>query len=158
MMAVMFTGPLGMSAKRMRSLPSITLPPTAIGSSDPQTTRIPSGSQTERKCGSISNHDSCSLSGNAGTSKNNTSGDSITNRAVYPVGDQLAGTMAVDLSEPEPPLPLGPLPDGPLPLCDPLGPLPDPPELWSPLGGGSLPLPDVLADPEEPDEPEEPDD
>ena len=81
------------------------------------------------------------------TSSKRTSGDSAMNRAVYPVGDQLAGTMAVDLSEPEPlglePLFWDPLPPDPLPLSS----IPDPP-LWpeslaaEPPLLGCEPLPD----------------
>jgi hypothetical protein len=75
-----------------------------------------------------------------------TSGDSSTKSAVNPVGDQLAGTMAVDLSEPDPPEdePDGPDDDG--------GPL-DGDEL--PLELSELPELDSLLD-GEPDEPLDP--
>jgi len=90
-------------------------------------------------------------------------------RAVKPVGDQLAGTMAVDLSDPLPPPlppeppepPLPPLPEG----ADSLGSLVDGSEpealsdtLWEtisePLGLPLDPLPELWLglDPPEPDE------
>jgi hypothetical protein len=104
-----------------------TTAPTGTGTSGthPQTCTLPA-SQTSTNLGSIGRYALAFATLATMTSSKRTSGDSAMNRAVYPVGDQLAGTIAVDLSEPEPlwpePLPCEPPPE-PLRLTS----IPEPP-------------------------------
>ncbi len=108
------------SANRRRTLsPSTTAPTgTGISGTHPQTCTLPA-SQTSTNLGSIGRYVLAFATLATMTSSKRTSGDSAINKAVYPVGDQLAGTMAVDLSEPEPlgpePLSCEPPPEPPLP-------------------------------------------